>query len=605
VGQLAGVSFVQRSMHSDPNDSLLVHRFFSAFLCAVASAVALAAENPTANVAPVTFYKDIAPILFRHCSTCHRPGQAAPFALIDYAEARKHAKDIVTVTHERRMPPWLPEPGFPKFANERRLSDQEIDTLQRWHAAGTPPGNPADSPPRPQWKEGWQLGPPDLIVRMPRSYELTPDGPDLYRNFVVPIPLRTNRYVRAVEFRPDNARIVHHTFIKVDRSGESRKLEGQDGVPGFAYMMTPSAAQIPEGHFLGWTPGQVVMVEPEELAWHLEPGTDLVLQMHLRRSGKTETLQPEVGLYFTDRAPTKSPFKLLLTSRAIDIGPGNTNYLVTDQCRLAADVDLLAILPHAHYLGREVEGIAVLPDGSEQPLLRIRNWDFNWQSDYRYAQPLFLPKGTLISARFRYDNSEGNPANANHPPRRVTYGPQSSDEMCELWLQVLPRKREDTAALASESQARMLRVFQGQNELALKLNPDDPVAHRQLGGILLGTGDFPGAMAHLQRAIELNPQDEDAHFYLGRLLRQQRRNSAAVREYEQVLAINHTNYQAHGNLGLIFLQQGDLDKAQQHFEAALTIFPEDKIARQNLEIIQQIRDKSPAPKGQISVAPTR
>lgn len=537
----------------------------------------------------VTFYKDVAPIIYEHCAVCHRPGQTAPFSLLEYTDVRKRAQDIAKITQRRIMPPWLPEPGYGVFAGERRLSEAQIDVIQRWVAEGGREGNVADAPRRPQWIEGWQLGKPDLVVSMAQPYELAAAGPDVYRNFVVPVPLTKRRFVRAAEFRPGNPGIVHHAFIKIDRSGESRRLDEQDPDPGFDFMATPAAAQIPEGHFLGWTPGRVASAEREDLAWPLDPGMDLVLQLHLRRSGKPETLQSEIGLFFTDRPPTQTPFKLFLTSRAIDLPAGAKDCVITDSFPLPADVDVLAVLPHAHYLGKEMRAQAVLPNGATNWLLLIKDWNFNWQSDYRYANPVFLPKGTVISMQFTYDNSADNIRNPNQPPKRVTYGPQTTDEMAELWLQVLPRRREDLAALVDQFQARMLNVWRGQHELALRLSPNDPAAHQGLGAALLGTGEFGEAAAHLRRAIELKPELEDAHFYLGYLLRKQKQLSGAAQAYQQVLRLNPTNHQAHGNLGLVLLELGNLAEAEVQFENALRIFPNDAIARQNLEFARRAK----------------
>ena len=483
----------------------------------------------------------------------------------------------------------MPEPGYGTFEDERRLTEEQIQVIQQWVADGSPEGEPSDAPTRPLWVDGWQLGKPDLVVGMPQPYELGPEGPDVYRNFVVPTSLTRRRFVRAVEFRPGNPSVVHHAFIKVDRTGESRRLEELDPEPGFSFMETPVGAQIPEGHFLGWSPGRIASMEREDLAWPLHPGTDLVLQIHLRRSGKPESLQSEVGLYFTDRLPTQIPFKLFLTSRAIDLAPGTRDFEIKDSLRLPVDVDLLAVLPHAHYLGKEILALAVLPDGTTNRLLFITNWNFNWQSDYRYAKPVFLPKGTVISTQFTYDNSADNIRNPNQPPKRVTYGPQATDEMMELWLQILPRRREDLPALVDQFQSRMLPILQGQYELALRLNPDNAAAHKGLGAVLLGAGEFGEATAHLGRAIELKPDLEEAHFYLGFILRKQKKLSDAAQAYRQVLLLNPTNHEACGNLGLVFLEQGKLAEAEAQFQNALRIFPSDAIARQNLELVRRAK----------------
>ena len=220
------------------------------------------------------------------------------------------------------------------------------------------------------------------------------------------------------------------------------------------------------------------------------------------------------------------------------------------------------------------------------------DWNFNWQSDYRYAKPVFLPKGTVISTQFTYDNSADNVRNPNQPPKRVTYGPQATDEMMELWLQILPRRREDLPALVDQFQSRMLPILQGQYELALRLNPDNAAAHKGLGAVLLGAGEFGEATAHLGRAIEVKPDLEEAHFYLGFILRKQKKLSDAAQAYRQVLLLNPTNHEACGNLGLVFLEQGKLAEAEAQFQNALRIFPSDAIARQNLELVRRAKARN-------------
>jgi tetratricopeptide (TPR) repeat protein len=240
-----------------------------------------------------------------------------------------------------------------------------------------------------------------------------------------------------------------------------------------------------------------------------------------------------------------------------------------------------------------MRAVAALPSGATNWLLLIKDWNFNWQTDYRYASPVFLPKGTVISMQFTYDNSAGNIRNPNNPPKRVTYGPQATDEMAELWLQVLPRRREDFRALVDLFQSRMPAIWRGHHELQLRLNPNDPAAHLGLGAALLGTGEFDKAAAHLRRAAELKPDLEEAHFYLGYILRKQKSLSDAALAYQQVLRLNPTNHEAHGNLGLVCLEQGNLADAEVEFESALRIFPGDAIARRNLEFVRRAKVGEP------------
>jgi len=530
----------------------------------------------------LTFNKDIAPIIFQNCSACHRPGQSAPFNLLGYEEVTKHRKEIAEVTARRYMPPWLPEPGHGDFAAARLLSTGQLGMIQQWVAEGGVEGNPADLPPLPKWRDDWQLGEPDLVVTMAASYTLPAEGKDVYRNFVIPVPLTARRYVKAVEFRPGNAKIVHHAFLKVDRTRQSRRLDGRDGAPGFPGMNVPDGVEMPEGHFLSWQPGKSPSSEPEGLSWTLETNSDLVLQLHLRPSGKPEGIQSKVALYFTETRPTNTCSRIALTSLTIDIPPGLADYRVQDDFVLPVDVQALAVLPHAHYLGKEMQGYATLPDGTTKWLILIKNWDFNWQGDYRYASPVSLPKGTKLSMRFTYDNSTDNIRNPNHPPKRVTYGPQTTDEMAELWFQLLPRNRADREVLAQALSTKMQKVFLDYDEVLLRADPTNVKAHIQLAVALLGQGKAEEAQQHLRAAAALEPQNDQPHYYLGLAFRQQHKLAEARAEFESALRLNPDNFKAHGNLGLIFAEQGILDQAESHLRGALRINPDDTLAQDSL-----------------------
>jgi hypothetical protein len=536
----------------------------------------------------ITFAKDIAPIVFQNCAGCHRSGQSAPFSLMDYEDVKKHAGDIANVTARRFMPPWLPEHGYNEFMGERRLTAEQIGLLDQWAAEGSIEGAVPDLPAPPQWSGDWQLGKPDLVVTLPQPYTLAAEGRDVYRNFVIPVPLDRTRYVKGVEFRPGNLKIVHHAFIKVDRTAQSRRLDAQDAEPGFGGMNTP--AEMPDGHFLGWQPGRQPAFVPEGLAWRLDPGNDLVLQAHLNPNGKPEVLQPSIGLYFTDQPPTNACFKLALTSFVMDIPAGAQDHVVEDSYVLPTDVEVLAVLPHAHYLAREMQGWATRPDGSKEWLLFIKEWDFNWQGDYRYARPIFLPRGSKLSMRFTFDNSTNNVRNPSHPPRPVTYGPQSSDEMAELWFQLLPRNRVERELLSRDVQQKRTRLFIEADQHALRKNPNDVRALDDLATMLVAQGRLREAEQHFRSAIEVQPDFALAHYDYGVLLRQQVRLAEAQVEFETVLRLNSKDSQAYGNLGAILLQQGDLAAARTHFEAALRLNPDDALARAGLAEATQAKD---------------
>jgi Tfp pilus assembly protein PilF/mono/diheme cytochrome c family protein len=552
--------------------------------------------SPDAVAAPVeplpervTFNRDVAPVVFGQCSTCHRPGESGPFPLLTYADVKKRAGQVADVTGRRFMPPWLPEAGHGRFANERRLTDRQIALIRKWADTGTQEGDAAELPPRPAFTEGWQLGEPDLVVRMPEPYTLPPDGADVYRNFVVPVPasaVTSARYVRAVEFRPGNPRVVHHAFVLTDRTGDARRRDAQDVEVGYPGMSAGDSATVPDGHFMSWQPGKVPDAGAEGLAWRLTRGSDVVLQMHMRPSGKPEPVQASVGLYFTDRPPTKFPFRLLVRSTSIDIPPGEKAYAIEDRYVLPVDVTAIGVLPHAHYLGKVLEGWATLPDGTRKSLIRIPDWDFNWQGDYRYAEPLLLPKGTAVSMRYTYDNSADNPRNPHHPPRRVTYGPETSDEMGELWLQVLPRTKEELRTL----EAHYVKTWAmpdavRRHEKSLREDPANPKTHTDLARVFAVAGKLVDAERHLRLALAHRPDYAPAHYYLGELLLQQRRGTDAREEFEAALRHDPDDFRSHNQLGVLLLDTGDPGGAAAHFERTLQLNPNDVKARINLGLV--------------------
>ncbi|MBX6363456.1 MAG: hypothetical protein IRZ00_06280 [Gemmatimonadetes bacterium] len=426
----------------------LVPALVAAACAAAAAAPAVRRRAAAPSPADPTFAADVAPILYRACVGCHRPGGSAPFSLLTYEDARVRADKIAAATARRAMPPWLPEPGYGRFIGERRLSEAEIATLRRWADIGAPPGDTAHVPaPPPLPEDGWRLGEPDIVVELP-ALDLPPRGPEAFRNLVVAAPVQRTVWVRAVALLPGAApRVVHHARLMVDTTASSRTFDAADPEPGFGGMDVATNATNPEGFFVGWTPGKVDVPDGSALAWPLRPGTDLVLQLHLRTTGRPERVQPRIGLYLAPAPPTRRPSIVMLGSESIDIPAGDSAYVVADDYRLPVAVDVLGLYPHAHYLAREMLAWATLPDGRRRWLLRIPEWDFNWQDEYRYAEPVHLPAGSVVSMRFTYDNSAANPRNPNRPPRRVKYGPTSMDEMGDLVVQVLAASEADRRTL--------------------------------------------------------------------------------------------------------------------------------------------------------------
>ena len=558
-----------------------------------------AAEGPSAGdytprpAGTVTFSKDIAKIVHHHCAPCHHEGQSAPFNLVTFADVSKRAKQILEVTESRAMPPWLAEHGFGNFANERRLTSQELGLIRQWVTEGAAEGDSGMTPAAPEWPDGWLEGKPDLVVTMAKPYQLGPEGPDVYRNFVIRVPSDRDRHVRAVEFSPGNRRIVHHAFIRLDEEGSLWRMEGKDGQPGFKDMI--ARAKMPGGQFLTWSPGGLPVVAPKGLAWRLPKNSDLVVQLHLHRTGKPETIQSSVGLYFTDEVPTNTCYTFKLTSFALNIPAGVTNEVVRDSFTLPVDLDLLAVFPHAHFLGKEMQGYATLPDGTRQWLLWIKQWDFRWQGDYRYTKPVHLPKGTTLNLQFSYDNSTNNTSNPNHPPKRVFYGEGSNDEMCELAFQVLTSRKEDLALLqdAVANHRRTLTADGFRQRVAF--NPNDAEALTRLGMTLWGEKRSQEAWEYFERALKAQPDLAEAHYNKGVFLQFNDRVKEARPEFETAVRLDPNYAKAHQQLGFAFATLGQFADAERSLKKALELDPTDKITREGLEELRQrMRQNQPA-----------
>jgi len=561
-----------------------------AALCA-SMTVAAAAQRGAQKTAPaaVTFNREIAPLLWRNCGTCHRSGQIGPFSLITYDEVRPRARQIARAVTSREMPPWKPEPGHGNFSGARMLAAEHIALIAQWVEQGSLEGDPRDLPPRPAWSPGWQMGEPDLIVAMPEGYTIAPNASDIFRTFVVPIPLSAGRYVRAMEFHPGSFQAVHHANIKIDRTRFSRQWDERDRGPGYQGAGSREA-RFPDGHFLGWTPGQSPRTSPAGMAWRLEPGSDLVIEMHLMSGAAPETVQASIGLFFTDEVPTKTAYMLRLGRQDLDIAAGEREYVNEDSYTLPVDVDVLGVQPHAHYLAKDVRGTATLPNGAITPLIHIKDWDFHWQEVYRFAVPLALPKGTVVSMRYTYDNSAGNPRNPHRSPRRVTFGQTSASEMGTLWLQVLPRSSADRQTLDRHFSPKLLADDIAGNEKWLEMSPGDAQIHAELA-MCYSEADRPAeALRHLNEAARLDPSP-GRHYDVGRLLLVLQQFRDAVPPFERALSLDPNMAEALYGVGLAYDGLGRLDEAAAAYTKALQLNLEYADAHFNLARVFTVQRK--------------
>ncbi len=409
--------------------------------------------------APVTFNKDIAPIIYHNCSPCHRPGEAAPFSLLSYEDTSKKAATIAKATAKRLMPPWKAEPASYPYRDDRRITDHEIELIQEWVKVGKPEGNPADKPEPPKFASGWQLGEPDLIIEMPAAYHVPADGPDIYRNIPVPMGLTEEKWLTAIVMKPSARAVVHHVLYFADPNGKIHEKPQQGSEPGFSGMRVGNGAM----GIGGWAVGGQPHFYPAGLGLHLPKGSDLVVQYHFHPTGKPEAEKSLIGLYFAKKVPDRTLTRIQMPPHyslfsGLDIPPGDKDFVLRDSYTLPIAIDGVGVSAHAHYIATQMKMTATLPDGETKTLLYIKDWDFAWQDAYFFQDFASLPKGTRLDAEIHWDNSADNPHNPSSPPVRVTWGEESKDEMGSISLLAVAHEESELGTLRTEVNQRQRQI---------------------------------------------------------------------------------------------------------------------------------------------------
>ena len=381
--------------------------------------IALVGSNrvSSAGNAPLTFSKDIAPILYKNCVACHRPGEIAPMSLITYKEVRPWAKAIREKVASRVMPPWHPDPQFGKWENDRRMTQKEVDAVVAWVDSGAAEGNAKDLPPMPKLASGWQIGEPDIVFQMPTEFTVPAEGAVPYQHFTVATNFKEDRYVQALEARAGNLSVVHHIVMYARDPAEqargraqSRKFNIADGILG------------------ALSPGQTPFIAKPGQAKLIKAGSQLVFQMHYTPNGKETKDRSIVGLIFA-----KGPVDKLVNSKAafetrFAIPPGAENHEIKAVYEFEEDSHIISLMPHMHVRGKDIVYRAIYPDGRSEILLSVPRYNFNWQVYYYPLKPIAAPKGTRLEAVAHYDNSTRNPLNPD-PGKEVRFGEQTWDEM--------------------------------------------------------------------------------------------------------------------------------------------------------------------------------
>ena len=376
----------------------------------------------------ITFHKDVLPILQSNCQSCHRPGEAAPMSFLSYKETRPFAKAIKEAVRLKRMPPWFADPHVGKFANERVLSASDIDTLAKWADTGAAEGNPKDAPKPLTFVEGWNIGKPDMEFEMPSEYEVQPEGTIEYTYFIIPTGFKEDKWLQMAEIRPGNRRVVHHVIAFIREPGAKWLVDAKPGVPFVPKKGSPDGSSFGGQWLVGYAPGFVPdLLEPGQ-ARLVKAGSDIVIQMHYTATGKVERDRSKVGVVFAKEPPKQRVYTLAAANGKFVIPAGAPNHKLDSKITLNADMTITSLIPHMHLRGKAFEYRLVRPDGTNEDVLRVPRYDFNWQLTYVPKEPLKVTKGTTIECSAWYDNSPNNPANPD-PKVDVRNGEQSWEEM--------------------------------------------------------------------------------------------------------------------------------------------------------------------------------
>ncbi len=398
-------------------------------LSALSCSTLFAVKPPEALT--VTFSKDVAPLLQKHCQTCHRPGEAAPFPLLTFQQARPWAKAMKEAVVLKKMPPWYADPRYGKFANDRSLSPLEAATLAAWADNGAPEGDPKYLPSKTDYVEGWSIPKPDVVIEFPRSFEIPANGTIEYQKVIVPTGFTEDKWVQFAEARPSDRAHVHHMIAFIREPG-SHWLRNE---PAGVFFVAPKAADdttdtsaLPSDFLVGYAPGQ----PPEMLAPGqgklIKAGSDLVLEIHYTTNGTPSSDRSKFGLVFAKQPPKERVLTLSATNGKFKIPPGDPNYRVDAEFEMGTTVKLASLHPHMHGRGKDFQYRIAYPDGQTQTILSVPRYNWHWQLWYNLATPIVLPKGARIECTAHFDNSPNNPDNAD-PKKEVTWGDQSWDEM--------------------------------------------------------------------------------------------------------------------------------------------------------------------------------
>lgn len=392
------------------------------------SGAALFADQPPANQKSVTFYRDVLPVLQKHCQSCHRPGEVGPMALGSYDQTRPWAKAIKQAVLLGKMPPWNADAPLGRFGNDPRLSQQEMAKLATWADNGAPAGNPKDAPAPLEFADGWSIDQPDQIFEVPTPYQIPATGTIEYTYIIVPTGFTEDRWVTQAEVRPGNRAVTHHAnvYIREPSSAWLREyptgklfVPEERGERKASGGSSSAGASVREQVIAGYVPGRPAKQVPAGYAMLIPAGSDLVFQLHYTTNGKPATDVTRIGFVYAKKPPLKRVIRVQASNASFVLPPGVADYPVAGSAALGVDCELLAVYPHMHLRGKSMALSAVYPTGEREEFVRVPHYDFNWQMVYAFSKPRLLPKGTLLEADATFDNSATNRSNPNP---QATYG---------------------------------------------------------------------------------------------------------------------------------------------------------------------------------------
>ena len=573
---------------------------------------------------PVTYKNAIAGIVQRNCRSCHRNGGAGPFALESYADVSRHIGTVREVVEAGQMPSWPPVAGFGSFAHSRELSEDDLKLILDWISSGYPEGEGsvdvvADLSSVASERE------PDLIVKLAEPFVAPASGEDVFRNFVVPLGLKDKVYATAMEFRPNVRGAIHHATFVQDTAGVGRSLDQQDLTSGFEGIAGGMSAG---DHFVGWTPGKVAKGFGDGLAWTLQPGADLIVQLHLLPTGKEEVVQPEIAFWLTDVPPRLESATLHMSATDISIPADEPSHVVTRNVKLPVACKAVSIYPHAHFLCKEVKVFAILPDQTPAPLIWIKPWNFDWQDEYFFTTPVELPAGSEIRMQFVYDNSSTNDRNPFAPPETVEWGSRSSDEMADVWIKLVPDDQSKVAMLRDAFDRLEIENLKKGYEFELSRDPSDFVANSRLGHLLVSEGraaealpllsaalkvdptswsvlhnlglayfastpaDLPRALKCFQLALDSNPDFVPARRGMATVLAMSGQVEESLNHFSQYLEARPEDAEVRGNFGVVLARLGRSDEAEREYRRALSDDPRNVSTCANLASLLERTGKS-------------